>query len=188
MTTKELTSLRARLRDDTRALHEHLDAVVSRFDPSTAEGLACFLQMQSLALRAIEPHAAQAASLGALQDLLQRADSDLRQMETGDRPDTPAIAPLHPQAIDYMIAGSRLGTQVLRKRWLAATAPHVRQASAYFSAPSYIDLWTSFCRSTEAMSPRGPVADQIVHDACRLFRLYADFAAPVRVTNGSIHA
>lgn len=188
MTTREETSLRTRLKNDTRAFHEELDDMVSRFDLTTPRGLSSFLHMQSMALRTIEPHAERAASCSALRDLLRRADSDLCLLETRDRQPARVIGPLHPLAIDYVIAGSRLGTQVLRQKWKAATDPRVLQADAYFSAPRHVELWKSFCLSTEAMSPLGGVADQIVGDACLLFRLYADFARPRQTTDEAIHA
>lgn len=188
MTANQPPSLRARLRNDTRGAHDSLDHLVSQFDLATPLGLSCFLQMQSIALRSIAPHAAGAVTFGAVQDLLERAAADLSALGRPDQQTRMIAGPLHPFAIDYVIAGSRLGTQVLRKRWQSASDAHVRQADAYFSAPSYIELWKSFCTSAQETYPSGPVADKVVHDADRLFGLYLECARISKATNGAIHA
>jgi len=188
MTKKVQTSLRARLRDDTRVSHENLDQRVSAFNLTTPQGLTSFLRMQSLALRAIAPHAKCAVSYGAMQDLLERVESDLRKLEVPGQTVAPKIKPLHPHSIDYVFAGSRLGTRVIKERWQAAENLLVRQADAYFSAPSHIEIWKSFCALAGTMSPIGPLADQIVRDVDRLFQLYQECACAPQITDEAVHA
>lgn len=67
-------SLRARLRHDTRDIHDELDTLVSQFDLTSAAGLAGFLQMQVTAMRALDRVAADGMSHSAMYDLRERAD------------------------------------------------------------------------------------------------------------------
>lgn len=181
-------SLRARLRADTRLAHEQLDEEVSRFDLTTPIGFLCFLTMQSAALQTLSALQVSAKAGAMIRDVLERAALDLRQLGSSTQQSPAAIEPVHPLAIDYAIAGSRLGSQLLKKRWQAATDPQVRRASAYFSAPSYIEMWASFCNTTEAMSSSGTLANQIVQDADRIFHLYLECARAPQLTNRAIHA
>ena len=176
MTKHERISLRTRLRSDTRATHDDLDRHVSLFDLTTQPGFLNFIQMQCAAMRSIAPHAKNARSLHALNDLMQRAESDLRTFAPTDRTRALQMRPVHPLAIDYVVAGSRLGTQVLKKRWLAANDPDVRRADAYFTAPSYIEVWKAFCETSEAMAPNGPLAEQITQDVDLIFQVYQECA------------
>lgn len=188
MTETPHSTLRLRLQTETRASHEDLDRTVSRFDLRTRDGFELFLQMQSVALRAIAPHAAQSTIAECIDDLLARAETDLRAIGAWAHRDAMEVGSLHPLAIDYVIAGSRLGTKVLRTRWLDADDPDVRQADAYFSVPSYIELWKSFCETANAMPSAGDVADQIVCDADRIFKLYHMCALAPQMTKGEVHA
>lgn len=188
MSGREWTSLRERLRYDTHVMHNQVDAMVSEFDLTTVDGLSCLLRMQSAALGLIIPHTTEAQSSYAIRDLHERAVSDLRQLkEEVVLPYDQSVEALHPYAIDYVIAGSRLGSQILKKRWLSATDDRVRQADAYFSAPSYIEVWKSFCVSAEEMQPDGEVADQIVRDADRIFQLYQASARAAPLSQRVIH-
>lgn len=172
MNRDERTSLRGRLRQDTRASHEALDEVVSGFDLATPTGFVRFLQMQVAALGAIAPHAPAAATNVVVSDLLTFACRDLRTMGQALPPPVAMVTAPHALAIDYVVAGSRLGTQVLRQRWQSAQHAQIRRADAYFAAPSHIDIWQSFCATTGAMPASGDLADQIVGDAETLFDLY----------------
>ena len=187
MTKPTQISLRARLRTDTRVSHERLDEEVSRFDLTTPGGLCRFLRMQSEALQALAALAVSANTKPVVCDLLERADQDLRRLGSLSLKRLCEIESLHPIAVDYAIAGSRFGSQLLKKRWQTATNQQVRRADAYFSAASYIGMWTSFCNATEAMSSSGPLADQIVQDANWIFHLYLKCARAPQQTNRAIH-
>ena len=188
MTKHTQTSLRARLRADTRLAHEQLDQEVSRFDLTTPNGLLRFLSMQSAALQTLSASEVSSQMGAMIRDLIERAALDLRQLESSTQKPAAAIEPVHPLAIEYAIAGSRLGSQLLKKRWQAATDPQVRRACAYFSAPSYTDTWARFCDTTETMSSTGPLADQIVRDANRIFHLYRECVRAPSLKKGAIHA
>ncbi|WP_460077113.1 biliverdin-producing heme oxygenase [Roseibium sp. ROS1] len=182
------TQTSVRLRADTRLSHEVLDKEVSRFDLTTSDGFLCFLGMQSHALQALAALEVSAKTKSVLADLHERAEQDLRGLGSSIKKTPFEIGPLHPLAVDYALAGSRLGSQVLKRRWQAAKNPQVRRASAYFSAPSYIELWTSFCGATEAMTSSGPLADRIVKDAERVLQFYRECARAPQLTEGAINA
>lgn len=188
MTKHTQTSLRARLRVDTRLAHERLDEEVSKFDLTTPRGLLYFLKMQSAALQTLSALKVSAQMGTMIQDLRERAALDIRELGSSTQTSPTAIEPVHPLAIEYAVAGSRLGSQVLKKGWQAATDPQVRRANAYFAAPSYIETWASFCDTTEAMQSTGPLADQIVRDADRIFHMYHECARAPLLTKGAIHA
>ncbi len=187
--TKQLeTSLRARLRMDTHLAHERLDEEVSRFDLTTPYGFLCFLSMQSSAFQTLSALEVSAQTSTIIRDLSERAARDLRHFGSSSQKPAATIEPVHPLAIEYAVAGSRLGSRLLKKRWQSATDPQVLQASAYFSAPSYIKMWTSFCETTAAMPAAGPLADQIVRDADRIFHMYRECARAPLLKKGAIHA
>lgn len=171
------TDLRLRLRCDTRAAHEQLDAVVSRFELTTAEGLGRFMTLHARCLTAILSSNPQCRAHAMLSDLRNRAQHDAvtlcAPMATGA-----CHAPAsHDLAIDYVMAGSRLGSAVLKRRWQGATVHDVRAADAYFTAPDYISNWMSFCAMAGAEPATGAAADRVVGDARALLDLYARQAA-----------
>jgi len=187
MKKKTQTSLRTRLRTNTRLAHEQLDQEVSRFDLTTPNGLIGFLDMQSAAFQTLLEFDASAKTEAMIRDLLERATLDLCELRSSAETVPAAIEPVHPLSIDYAVAGSRLGSRLLKKRWQAATDPKVRRARAYFSAPSYIDIWASFCDATEAMQSTGPQADQVVKDANRIFHMYHECARTLMLTKEATH-
>ena len=168
--------------------HEKLDAEVSKFDLTTPYGLLQFLNMQSRALQSLLALQASAKADVMIRELLERAALDLRQLGSSTQLSPAAIEPVHPLAIDYVIAGSRLGSQLLKKRWQAATDPQVRRASAYFSGPGYIEIWASFCETAEATPSAGTFADQIVRDADRILHMYLECAHAPSLMKGATHA
>lgn len=182
------TSLRARLRNDTRLLHEKLDREVSEFDLTTPGGLSGFIRMQFSALQAFNSSQMLADTGAMVQDLCERAALDLRALDASVQPSPYELGAVEPLAVEYVVAGSRLGSQLLKKRWQRATNQQVRRASAYFSAPSYIEIWAAFCERTEAMSSCDPLADRIVQDANNVFNMYYECARASRLVKGTIHA
>lgn len=184
MKTDRMSDLRQRLRTGTRAAHEALDARLSDYDIATPEGLGRFLSLQRLALTALEPLSAGAAVAPLLRDMRDHAEADLLRLGWPAHDPVPEAfpgdqRPPHPLALDYVIAGSRLGTMVLRKRWAASRDPAVRDARAYFSAPDHTGYWTAFCKTAGAVDAETPLADRVVTDAARLFHFYQHCADAV---------
>ncbi|SHI52006.1 hypothetical protein [Wenxinia saemankumensis] len=187
--TLQGADLRRRLRRDTEAAHDRLDRQIGRHDLTTPDGLAGFLGAQLRGLAVLAPHAP--AELGPMMaDIRARAGADLRRLgrpvpdaRTPDpgAPDAgppdagapavrePGRAGRDPVAAAYLLLGAQLGTQVLARRWGAATDPSVRAAGTYFGRPPETALWRAFCDRTAAMPAAGAAADRIVADATALF-------------------
>ena len=168
-----MPNLRERLRAGTRARHEDVDAAFSQLDLRERDGLARFLDAQGGALRAIRctsgRHAAEAGALRA--EMLGAVEADLRHL--GHRAErAPPPVDLHPTAVLYILLGSALGAQVLRRRWLASGDPLVRGAGAYFGLPPRGAAWRLFCEEAAATPAQGEEADAILRDANRVFGLY----------------
>ena len=181
--------LRGRLRGETADVHDRLDQRISEMELSTPLGLGQFLSLQATALSAIMPLAGQASSAPVIQDLMERASRDLAGLGITAPGDTPPLgtAP-HPLAVDYVIAGSRLGTKFLRQRWLTSDDPKVQMADAYFTAPDYIDHWRHFCQTASAIDASCAIADTVVADAISLFELYLTCAASLQLPKTLSHA
>ncbi|MEX0337627.1 MAG: biliverdin-producing heme oxygenase [Arenibacterium sp.] len=182
-------NLRARLRTDTQSSHAALDALVSGFDLATSKGLAGFMAMQAGALSKLAPlveHAQCEALIRHLRDLVAR---DLVTLKTrAVRVEPKWASTPHQVAIDYVIIGSRLGTQVLQKRWAASTDAQAQAADAYFSAPSFVELWRQFCDRNTGLPAIGPYADRIVSDANQVFDFYHACAVAAQHETGTVDA
>lgn len=189
MTTATPYNLRSRLRSGSSSAHQELDRLVSRFDLGTAPGLSAFVSMQYAALTELMRLKSGDLTAGAIIDLRQRADTDLGSLGAPrPAPLRRLTAPLAPIAVDYVIAGSRLGTKVLRKRWLASSAPRVQGARAYFSAPDYIECWQRFCHDALEIDPSEDAAVRILEDVNRMFALYTAAALAALDQYGTVDA
>lgn len=114
-----------------------------------------------------------------IDDLAMRARADLACLgEVADLSLMPDAGAYHPQAVDYVIAGSRLGAQVLQRRWRQSGDADVRAARQFFSAPDHVDVWRAVCARAGARPGAGRESDRIVADAVRLFALFERNAAP----------
>ncbi|WP_407493313.1 hypothetical protein [Pseudooceanicola sp. MF1-13] len=146
---------------------------MSQFDLSTPVGLAVFLAMQQAALDALIAADGGDRTRSILPDLAARAADDLATLGATPAPQRPALGTTpDAMAVDYVLLGSRLGTAVLKKRWSMATDERVHAASAYFSAPTYIDVWQAFCSAAAEVPADSPQAQTIVNDTSRLFDFY----------------
>lgn len=161
-------SLRTRLFEDTKAAHDRTDRLVSGFDLSCARGRAGFFTAQRLALDAMARVPGIPDDIAAcLGDLVARLDADLGAPPRGG---LPAVRHVEPLAARYILLGSRIGTQVLARRFAAADPGG---SSAYFDAPSAKVEWRQLCLALQKLSGRGTMADAVVADAIRLFDLFS---------------
>lgn len=177
LTTPPPDTFRHRLRRDTSSAHATLDTLLSKLDLTTAEGLAPFLVIQNRALRSLAPLSTSAATSAVIRDLIDRTGADLDQLGTpgGMAPPAPSQM-VDPMALDYLVAGSRLGTAVLAKRWAQATDPKVQRASAYFAGQSHLELWQSLCHQLSSMPADHCQAEKIINDSNLLFEFYTSCA------------
>lgn len=99
---------------------------------------------------------------------------DLKSVSTDHAlPEATLPSDLEPLAIDYMVAGSRLGTNILRKSWAAAVNPLVLQADGYFGLPIDPSLWQETCQALAVVPTNSSHADAITADTRILFQLFA---------------
>lgn len=166
-------TLRDRLRRGSSAAHERLDTEVSRLDLTGREGFAAFLAMQATALDAMIRGGASGDLLTVemLADLRDSALSDLEVLGV-QAPALGDTGPMRREAVDYVILGSRLGTAVLRRRWLEADDELVQRASRYFIQPQLSSLWRSHCAAMSARPGADATADLVLADVIALFTLF----------------
>ena len=84
-----------------------------------------------------------------------------------------AASSLDPLAVDYVVAGSRLGLKVLKTRWASSSDPLVRAAGAYFTQPNAAPAWPKVCRALSTVSLDSARAGAITRDTKRIFDLFA---------------
>lgn len=165
-----MTTLRSRLRDDSRCAHDRLDRLVTGYDLRRTGPLARFLAGNHAALRALRvargPFDGEAEALR--DDLLPALSADLGTLGVSPGPG-PEAQSFDDRAALYVLLGSRLGTQVLCRQWAEATDPRVRAASAYFDRPFGAQDWKRFTAWLDDQPAEGPAADRAVRDAARLF-------------------
>ena len=164
------------LRTATRADHDRVDALVSGLDLSTRAGFARFLRVHLACFAALDAAASGPDGLGRVVAALR---SDLGRVEPRAALPTVALPPIDPLAAAYMVEGSRMGTQVLRPRWVASRDPVVAAADAYFGLPPAPGAWRAVREGLSSIDPDGSRARRIVSDARAVF---AAFEAALHAT------
>ncbi|WP_208987496.1 heme oxygenase-like domain-containing protein [Roseibium marinum] len=106
-------------------------------------------------------------------DLIRRLDLDLLSSGKTAAEVAPA-GPLEPLAVDYLVLGSRLGTEVLRLRLFSGYPSD--KIPAYFRAPALPQLWSAHCTALDAIPPGSARADQILEDVKTGFALFGQAA------------
>ncbi|NVO29209.1 biliverdin-producing heme oxygenase [Donghicola sp. C2-DW-16] len=178
-------NLLARLRADTRGAHEALDQAFAPFQADPAAHLRSFLAAQMAGLTALSssarlPH--NTASLSLLSEMLDRLAQDCQQMAIP----VPVVRPrsgLHPLAVAYLVIGSRLGTEVLRRTLVASGTERI---PLYFAPQDYKAAWQGLCAELSAQSAAGPLADDVCDGVIAGFELFHSAARLTRETTGKL--
>ena len=177
-----VTTLRERLRVDTRAAHDAMDRAFGRFDLASAAGLAAFLAAQregveALRLASPEDDPLRPALDAARADL----DADLAVLHRAGAPDprTPPD-PDHALARCHIWLASRLGTKMLARRWRAAGDAQVVAAGRYLGGIGERADWRGFGEALDARSGRGREADLVVAAVRGWFSLFEAGAVAAR--------
>ncbi|GAD54256.1 hypothetical protein MBELCI_0308 [Limimaricola cinnabarinus LL-001] len=165
-------SLRQRLRSDLAPCHDRLDRFFSDIDLATPPGLLLFLRAHRAAFATIRPAPGGRTGQPLLDTMIAAIDADLRHLGTAPPPRLTSLTLTHADAQDYVLLGSRLGSQVLRRRWQAATDPRVQGAGAYLSLPPLTDRWRAFCDAAGASPADGTQADATLTQSRQLFELF----------------
>ncbi|MEQ3624696.1 MAG: hypothetical protein ABNH26_05230 [Celeribacter sp.] len=174
--------------------HLRVDRLYSRFDLTAPLGLAAFCRANENALRTIRfpaPSAARAAEDRAAPSQSASLDGAPHPIDTApmiaalqaDRQtlgdDTPlppldglAMSP-HRVAVAYILLGSRLGTQVLRRDWAQSDDLRVQGAGRYFALPPLTAEWRRLVADLDTQPTASAEAQQILTDAEAIFDLFA---------------
>lgn len=114
-----------------------------------------------------------ASTRARIDTLAECIERDLATLGHPAQPmDVPKDSPVDPLALDYVLEGSRLGTQVLKRRWAASTDPMVQRADAYFSLPTDAQRWRATCAALGDIAPGSPRATRITADTKALFEMF----------------
>ena len=159
-------NLRDRLRQETRAAHDAVDAAFDAFDLARPDQLAAFLRAQGAGLAALG--ARTAAACADIAEDLSRLGADAAR--AADAPDAD-----HPLARAYLWEGSRMGIAVL-----AGRARRAGVECRYLSQPGDPSSWRALCADLSARSADGPEADRIVAAARAWFAVFEDAAQAER--------
>ena len=165
--------VRFRLKDETTAAHERVDALFSSFDLTTADGYAAFLAAQAGAFPAIEAALTQAGAAAVIPDWAERLRADAL---TADLAALEQAAPLAlaspgfdtPAAIlggAYVLEGSRLGGQMLKR-----SVPEGQPVS--FMTTSDPRLWRTFVALLEQRLTEQGEIDQAISSALATFAVF----------------
>ena len=134
-----------------------------------------FLASQRAGLWAVfcSADAGQLSCADLLAKLIACLDADLVAAHAPVRAVRP-LAGLDPLAVDYLILGSRLGTEVLRRQLLGTLPPAA--IPAYFQLTPQPDLWRAHCAALDAIDPASARAARIVADTNAAFSLFLQAA------------
>jgi heme oxygenase len=140
---------------------------------SQRSGLILFARTHHFAFDVLGRESGNAGLSEVLFDMVSNLAADLKQLNV--EPLAMARDTFHPidaVALEYMVAGSRMGTAVLRKRWSKARDPNVIAANHYFTAKAGKINWKETCERLDRVPSPSTQADQIISDVRRCFKLF----------------
>ncbi|MBD3664487.1 biliverdin-producing heme oxygenase [Sulfitobacter aestuariivivens] len=168
-------SFRHRLRTETRDDHARVDTRFSKLDLQAADGFGEFLSVHGSCFGVMHDICGAAARSAALLGALTSAIKlDLKSLGLpGPAAPSEPVLGCDPIAIDYMVAGSRLGSKVLKRNWALSADARVKAAGAYFALTDSGTLWRETCADLDRIDPDSPRADWVIADVRSLFTLFA---------------
>ncbi len=169
-------ALRSLLKEATVDIHDRLDHAFGALDLTTRAGYGVFLSAQAGALDAVLPICARLGDLPSLAPLRPLIACDMESLGAPRAPCLAMRAQAHPLGAYYVVAGSRLGAQILARRVQGSGDPAVRAATMYLSDRSALDAWRAW------LAVAGTVEvghDRIVEGALATFALYEGALAAV---------
>lgn len=168
-----LGGFRHALRNGSRAEHDRVETVFAPFQSDPVGRMDWFLAAQRSGLGALSM--ARVGDEGRaceviLEDLIERLDFDLATR--GVMP-VPVVSdrPLRALAVDYLVLGSRLGTEVQRRMLSDRLGP--QDMPTYFMAPPATALWKRHCAHLAAIDPQSLDAPALCADVAHGFALFA---------------
>ncbi|MDA8585045.1 hypothetical protein N9L47_02135 [Rhodobacteraceae bacterium] len=167
-------TFRTVLRDSTRPEHDQLDDMIGALNISDRDAFACFVNLHIICFQTMSEAAEKGSYSHEL--LCQMVHSLALDLDELGAKQLAYVVPLpkisDPLAIDYLVAGSRLGTKVLKKRWSNSNDLIVCRANKYFSLDSDPSFWPSTCQALANVAPESARAKAIVQDTKSLFQLF----------------
>ena len=161
----------------TRADHARLHDLFSALDITRRVDYARFIGVHLAVFEVLRPHLSPASltrpQLLAGLACLQRDLATLGQRCLKTQAGHGEADGLDPLAVDYVVAGSRLGLKVLKTRWASSSDPLVRAAGAYFTQPNASPAWPKVCRALSTVPLDSARAGAITRDTKRIFDLFA---------------
>ncbi len=174
-----MQSLRHHLRTSTRMEHEQLDAAFSALDLTSRDGLSRFLLSHFSALSICHARLDRLDDLPATlrpPSLLPEIQADLQALGVSPRkPQEPALeGHMNSLGIVYVMAGSRLGTKLLQRRWAQSLDPQVLRAGQYLSSGAYDNYWRRFVKHLDGLLPPDDNRTAMNRSARLTFKLFGD--------------
>lgn len=168
-------TFRHTLRRDTKTEHDALEAQFLPFMTTPERHLSWFLATQYAALGALlasRPVAAERMLCGLLlTELVGRLRFDLENRGVIAPAITTPNQSLDTVAIDYLVLGSRLGTETMRRKLFA---DHQREAiPQYFLIGTMPELWQRHCAELNAIDVGSDRATAVIQDTKAGFALFA---------------
>lgn len=160
------------LRQSTAETHERTEAVFACFLDAPQEYLTGYLAAQRSALGAMQAKSDSAAPprcFDILNDLLARLDHDLPHTHLPPM-FADSLSPLDPLAVDYLVLGSRMGTEVIRRRCFPTA--ELNDIPTYFTQASHADIWHAHCADLDSLDPLSDRAARVLRDAEVGFRIF----------------
>lgn len=167
-------SFREVLKHETHSHHARVDDALSALNLAQPADLARFLSIHQLCFQAMIPVAAEGSKTWAyLTEMDARIATDLAQLAQPRTTETlDDLAETDPLALDYMIEGSRLGSQILKRRWTASEDKCVQAANAYFTLKPTQGRWRQVCDELAAIATPSARASKITADTRGLFDMF----------------
>lgn len=155
--SQDLTgNLRDDLRHATGPAHLRLDTRIMELEVATRSGLVTFLRGSASALQTLAP-VLDSVPLPSCTPLRDAIAEDLSYL--GVQPDPPPAGGLYLDANGalgayYVIAGSRLGAQVLKRHHAKSTDPSILGADRYLTAPTGLGMWKALLYQLTEMNSK----------------------------------
>lgn len=177
------------LRAGTQRQHDSVDAIFSSFDLHQPDHYARFLNLHARCFATLMAQAGEqcltqpllAEMCAALEDDLNSLGSPHALEKKGG---VDLTGPVDPLAIDYVVAGSRLGSQILKHRWAGAQDHSVRRAGIYLALTHDPALWRTVCARLSDIRPDSSRAMNVMDDVCGIFDLFAAYGRAEETETG----
>lgn len=182
----QVSSLRTRLRDDTRPAHERVDTAYRSCDIATPEGLGFFLSdhLRAFAGLSLEDGAGRSRAEALRAEYCAALETDLAALGL-PAPQPGRRLQVTPVPALYIFLGSRRGAQMMQRYWAAHARGAARQAGAFLSLDPCNAEWRQLCLDLSAQSADGPCADRMVAETNAIFDLFdPQHAAPPKGPHG----